>query len=284
MSRIRSCKGVATFNSGQSACEINYDKVKAMVLVPHGTKLNYATLDDLREACHADLPNRAYGFPAIINWEPSGGEAQFSQIGYGPNAYNGMSPRTDAFTLDSFRHYLRAQVLQNANVVFDMYLIDLQSQLYGLDDGTETLAGIPVTIYPSGNDHPGASDKASLVINVAYQDVEYYMLHLEVEPLPYDALLGVYGLMPVTLQKIGSTGNNYKVVEAWGFGDATSKYGSLIAANASNVLDGASAATYDSVNNVLQITLTQGSTAPTLKAASVLETKGIYGIMPYVAS
>ena len=284
MSRIRACKGVDTFNSGQSACEINYDKIKTMVLVPHGTKLNYASLEDLRAACHADLPNRAYGFPTIINWEPSGGEAQFSQIGYGPNAYNGMSARTDAFTLDSFRHYLRAQIIQNANVVFDMYLIDLQSQLYGLDDGTSTLAGIPVTIYPSGNDHPGASDKASLVVNVAYQDVEYYMLHLEVEPLDYDALLGVFGLMPVTLEKIGATGNNYKVVEAWGFGDATSKYGSLIATNATSVLDGVTAATYDAVNNVIAITLGTGATAPTLKAASVLEANGIYGIMPYVAS
>lgn len=281
MSRIRSCKADASFNTGVSACEINYDKIKAMVLVKHGTKLNYATLEDLRSACHADLPNRAYGFPAIINWEPSGGEAQFSQIGYGPNAYNGMSARTDAFTLDAFRHYLRSQILANANTVYDMYLIDLQSQLYGLNDGTDTLAGIPVTIYPSGNDHPGANDKASLVVNVAYQDVEYYMLHLEVEPLDYDALLGVFGLMPVTLQKVGTSGNNYKVVEAFGFGDATSKYGSLIAENASNVLDGATAATYDSVNNTLSITASQGAT-PSLKAASVLAANGIYGIMPYV--
>jgi len=281
MSRIRSCKADASFNTGVSACEINYDKIKAMVLVKHGTKLNYATLEDLRSACHADLPNRAYGFPPIINWEPNGGEAQFSQTGYGPNAYNGMSPRTDALTLDSFRHYLRSQILANANTVYDMYLIDLQSQLYGLNDGTDTLAGIPVTIYPSGNDHPGASDKASLVVNVAYQDVEYYMLHLDVEPLDYDALLGIFGLMPVTLQKVGTSGNNYKVVEAFGFGDATSKYGSLIAENASNVLDGATAATYDSVNNTLSITASQGAT-PSLKAASVLAANGIYGIMPYV--
>ena len=284
MSRIRTCKSDASFNTGQSACEINYDKIKAMVLVKHGTKLNYATLADLRTACHADLPDRAFGFPAIINWETSGGDAQFSQIGYGPNAYNGMSARTDAFTLDSFRHYLRAQILANANVVWDMYLIDLQSQLYGLDDGTDTLAGIPVTIYPSGPDHPSANDKASLVVNVAYQDVEYYMLHLEVEPLDYDALLGVYGLMPVELKKVGETGNNYKVVEKFGFGDATSKYGSLIATNATTVLDGVTTASYDSINNVIAVTLASGATAPSLKAASVLATSGIYGIMPYSAS
>lgn len=282
MSRIRTCKS-GSFFSGQSNCEINYDKVKALLLVKHGTKLSYATLEDLRTACHADLPNRAYGFPPIINWEPSGGEAQFSQTGYGPNAYSGMSPRTDALTLDSFRHYLRAQILANANEVFDMYLIDLQNNLYGLNDGTDTLAGIPVTIYPSGNDHPGATDKASLVVNVAYQDVEYYMLHLDVEPLEYDALSGVFGLMPVTLEKIGSTGNNYKVVEFEGKGDATAKYGALIAENATDVLDGVTAATYDAANNVLQLTVSTGST-PALKKASVLCTNGIYGIEPKVVA
>ena len=282
MARIRTCK-TASFFSGQSNCEINYDKIKALLLVKHGTKLSYATLEDLRTACHADLPNRAYGFPPIINWEPSGGEAQFSQIGYGPNAYNGMSARTDALTLDAFRHYLRAQILENANEVYDMYLIDLQNNLYGLNDGTDILAGIPVTIYPSGNDHPGASDKASLVVNVAYQDVEYYMLHLDVEPLDYDALSGVYGLMPVTLEKVGTSGNNYKVVEFYGKGDATAKYGALIAEAADSVLNGATAATYNAADNTLAITASQGAT-PTLKAASVLATNGIYGIEPYTGA
>ena len=278
MSRLRTCK-TASFFSGQSVCEIDYNKIRGMVLVEHGTTLSYSTLADLRTMCHADLPDRAYGFPAIINWEPSGGEAQVSQVGYGPNAYNGMSARTDAFTLDAYRHYLRAQILANANEVFDMYLIDLQNNLYGLNDGTDTLAGIPVTIYPSGNDHPGATDKASLVVNVAYQDVEYYMLHLDVEPLEYDALSGVFGLMPVTLEKIGSSGNNYKVVEYEGKGDATAKYGALIAENATDVLDGVTAATYDAANNVLQLTVTQNAT-PALKKASVLCTNGIYGIEP----
>ena len=34
-----------------------------------------------------------------------------------------------------------------------------RNNLYGLNDGTDVLAGIPATIYPSGNDHLGASDK-----------------------------------------------------------------------------------------------------------------------------
>lgn len=282
MTRIRNCTG-ANFFTGKSVCEIDYDKVKALVLVKHGVKLDYESLTAIRTACHADVPNRAYGFPTIINWEPNGGEAQTSQVGYGPNSYNGMSARTDALTLDRYRHYLRAQILRNVDEVFDMYLIDLKNNLYGLDDGTDTLAGVPVTIYPSGNDHPGASDKASLVVNVVYQDVEDYIMRLDVVPLGFNALSAVYGLMPVTLEKVGDSGNNYKVVEYFGKGDATAKYGALIADNASNVLTGATAATYDAASNLITITLASGTTAPALKGASVLATNGIYGIEPYSA-
>lgn len=282
MSRIRSCASNSFF-TGKSVCEIDYDKIKYLLLTKHGVKLQYDTLDNLRAMCHADLPNRAYGFPQIVNWEPNGGEVQTSQVGYGPNVYNGVSARTDAFTVDKFRHYLRAEILKNVDEEFDMYLIDSKNNLYGLNDGTEVLAGVPVTIYPSGNDHPGASDKASLAVNVSYVDVEEYMMKLDVVPLDYAARSAVYGLMPVTLEKVGSTGNNYKLVEYYGKGDATAKFGELISDNVASVLNGATAATYDATNNYITVTLASDSTAPTLKAASVLEANGIYGIEPFSA-
>ena len=282
MSRIRSCASNSFF-TGKSVCEIDYDKIKYLLLTKHGVKLQYDTLDNLRAMCHADLPNRAYGFPQIVNWEPNGGEVQTSQVGYGPNVYNGVSARTDAFTVDKFRNYLRAEILKNVDEEFDMYLIDAKNNLYGLNDDTDELAGIPVTIYPSGNDHPGASDKASLAVNVSYVDVEEYMMKLDVVPLDYAARSAVYGLMPVTLEKVGSTGNNYKLVEYYGKGDATAKFGELISDNVASVLNGATAATYDATNNYITVTLASDSTAPTLKAASVLEANGIYGIEPFSA-
>lgn len=282
MSRIRSCASNSFF-TGKSVCEIDYDKIKYLLLTKHGVKLQYDTLDNLRAMCHADLPNRAYGFPQIVNWEPNGGEVQTSQVGYGPNVYNGVSARTDAFTVDKFRHYLRAEILKNVDEEFDMYLIDAKNNLYGLNDDTDELAGIPVTIYPSGNDHPGASDKASLAVNVSYVDVEEYMMKLDVVPLDYAARSAVYGLMPVTLEKVGSTGNNYKLVEYYGKGDATAKFGELISDNVASVLNGATAATYDATNNYITVTLASDSIAPTLKAASVLEANGIYGIEPFSA-
>lgn len=279
MTRIRQCYS-SNFHTGKSVCEIDYDRIKSLVLVKHGVKLDYSTAEKLRESCHAALPNRAYGFPGIINWEPNGGEAQTSQVGYGPTMYNGMSARNDALTLDKFRHYQRAEILKNAEEEFDAYLIDARNNIYGLNDGTETLAGIPVSIYPSGNDHPGASDRASLVINIVYTDVEEYMMNLDVEPLDYNANNYVMGLMPVTLEKVDTSNNKYKVVEFFGKGDATAKYGALIADAASSVINGASAATYNEGDNTLTITAT-GSV--TLKEASVLCDNGIYGIEQYVA-
>lgn len=278
MARIRQCAG-ASFFTGKSVCEIDYDKIKSVILTKHGVKLDYTDADALRKACHADVPNRAYGITQIINWEPNGGEAQTSQIGYGPTIYNGMSARTDAFTVDKFRHYLRAEILKNANEDFDMYLLDAKNNLYGLNDGTDILAGIPVTIYPSGNDHPGASDKETLAVNVVYDDVEEYMINLDVIPLDFNANANVYGLMPVTLEKVDGADKDYKLVEFYGKGDATAKYGALIADGASKVLDGATAATYDSAKNILTVT----GDAPALKAASVLCENGIYGIEPYTA-
>ena len=279
MARIRTCAGNSFF-TGKSVCEIDYDKIKSVILMKHGVKLDYSSLESIRSACHADVPNRAYGFPTIINWEPNGGEAQTSQVGYGPTFYNGMSARNDALTLDKFRHYQRAEILKNVEETFDMYLIDKRNNLYGLNDGTDTLAGIPVTIYPSGNDHPGASDKESLVLNVVYEDVEEYMINLDVEPLGFRATTAVYGLMPVTLEKQGTSGNNYKLIEFYGKGDATAKYGELLADHAADVMTGVTAATYDAATNALTLTVSSGTT-PALKAASVLCTNGIYGIEPY---
>lgn len=283
MSRIRTCASDSFF-TGKSGCEINYDKIKYLLLTKHGVKLEYDSLEDLREMCHADLPGRAYGFPQIVNWEPNGGEVQTSQVGYGPNVYNGVSARTDKLTLDTFRHYLRAEILKNVDEEFDMYLIDAKNNLYGLNDGTDVLAGIPVTIYPSGNDHPGASDRASLEVNVSYLDPEEYMLNLDVVPLGFNAAGGVWGLMPVSFVKIGDSGSNYKLVEFYGKADVTAKYQAIIVDQVANVVNGATAASYDATNNYITFTLGTGVTAPTLKLASVLETKGIYGIEPYSAS
>ena len=108
-------------------------------------------------------------------------------------------------------------------------------------------------------------------------------MNLDVVPLGFNALSAVYGLMPVTLEKVGSSGNDYKLIEFYGKGDATSKYGQLIADNAAEVLTGVTSATYDSVKEVLTLTMDSGTTTATLKSAATLAVKGIYGIEPHLS-
>jgi len=271
MAYIRTCAN-SSFNTGVSICDIDYARIKLMILTKHDVKLDYSTGEALRTACHAGTADRAYGFPEILNWEMNGGDAATSTIGYGPVRFTGLNARTDAFTMD-FRHYLRAQILKNVNNVFDMYLIDASDQIYGLNDGTEELAGIPVTIYPSGNDHRGASDPATLVVNVVYEDVEDYVRNYDVRQLDYRAKTYVYGLMPVEFVK---TDDGYKVVEYYGKADCTAKYGELLADNVSTAFTNVTAATYDANTETMTLTVSEGD--PTLATASVLAEAGIYGI------
>lgn len=277
MARIRQCAG-SKFHTGVSVCELDYDKIKAVVLTRRGVKLDYSDGNNMLEQCHAGVAERCYPFKGIINWETNGGEAQTSEVGYGPTMYNGLSARTDSFTLDKFRHYQRAEILKNAEEDWDAYFIDMRNNIYGLNDGTDTLAGIPVSIYPSGNDHPGASDKASLVLNVVYVDVEEYMLNLDVHELGFNANNQLMGLMPVELVKVSTSGNEYKLVEHYGAGDATAKYGMLIDQAAQDVVDGATGVTYNEATNTLTITTTG---TPTLKDAATLFANGIFGIEQY---
>jgi len=275
MAYIRTCPGNDLF-TGKSVCDIDYSRIRFVILTEHGVKLDYSTGEALRTACHADVPERAYGFPKVYNWETSGGDAATSAVGYGPTRFAGLNTRTDTFTLEHFYHWLRAQILKNVNRVFDMYLIDKTNKIYGLNDGEDVLAGIPVTIYPSGNDHADSSDPASLRLNVVYEDVEDYVLNLDVQELGYRAEPYVYGLMPVTFV---STDDGYKLIEYYGKADATAKYGQLIADNASKVLNNVTAATYDSETK----TLTISGDEVTLKSTATLAENGIYGIEQYEA-
>ena len=283
MRNLRKCN-TGHLNTGISKCPVDFARMKGAIIVPYGSKLPAnLSVEALTKQAHADEAERIYGIVGFCEFAQEGGEAQTGAVGYGGLQVTGYSDRADTYTLDKNYPELHASLTKCAGNKFGAYYFDEKNMLYGLNDGTDELAGIPVTIYPSGNDHPGASDKSSLAVNVSYVDVEEYMMKLDVVPLDYAARSAVYGLMPVTLEKVGSSGNNYKLVEYYGKGDATAKFGELISDNVASVLNGATAATYDATNNYITVTLASDSTAPTLKAASVLEANGIYGIEPFSA-
>lgn len=266
----------ADFNSGKSGCPIDYGKIKGAIIVPAGEKLP-AGFDgeDLREACHADVPNRIYPVITFVEYAKNGGEPQVSAIGYGPNKVTGINAQTDTFTLDEVDYGLNAELLKSKNMKRDVYYFDENGVVYGVNDGTDVLAGIPMAcIYPTIVPHPTSSAKESLTVSFCHVDAEKSQqnydfittgIHLE------DSLIG---LVPVELVKDGD--NKYHIVEKIGGYDRTAEFGATIASNASAVIDGISAATY--ADGALTLTVTQGAT-PSLKAPSALYAKGIEGIV-----
>ena len=83
-------------------------------------------------------------------------------------------------------------------------------------------------------------------------------------------------LTEVELVETATTGK-YKIVEKVGGYDLTPKFATIITESASAVLDGVTAATYDTATESLTLTVSSGST-PALKAPSVLYDAGIEGI------
>ena len=96
-----------------------------------------------------------------------------------------------------------------------------------------------------------------------------------------EKLKGVRSLMPVEVEKVGTNGNNYKIVEKFGRADATAKYGALLSGtSATSMWDDITAATYNAANNYITMTMASGKTVPVLKEASVLCANSVYGIEP----
>ena len=266
----------ADFNSGKSGCPIDYGKIKGAIIVPAGEKLPAGfDGDDLREACHADLPNRIYPVLLFVEYAKNGGEPQVSAVGYGPNKVTGISAQTDTFTLDGVDYGLHAELLKSKNVKRDVYYFDEDGVIYGVNDGTDVLAGIPMCcIYSTIIPHPTSSAEESLTVSFCRLDAEKSQQNydfIDTDIRFEDVLIG---LTPVELVKDGD--NKYHIVEKVGGFDRTPEFGTIIAANAAATIDGISAATY--ADGALTLTVTQDAT-PALKAPSALYANGIEGIV-----
>lgn len=266
----------ADFNSGKSGCPIDYGKIKGAIIVPAGEKLPAGfDGDDLREACHADVPNRIYPVITFVEYAKNGGEPQVSAVGYGPNKVTGINAQTDTFTLDEVDYGLNAELLKSKNVKRDVYYFDENGVVYGVNDGTDVLAGIPMAcIYPTIVPHPTSSAKESLTVSFCHVDAEKSQQNYDFITTDFHLEDSLIGLVPVELVKDGD--NKYHIVEKIGGYDRTAEFGPAVATKASSVIDGISAATY--ADGALTLTVTQDAT-PALKAPSALYDNGIEGIV-----
>lgn len=269
----RQCPGIATFNTGTSVCVLDPGKVKAIILTMHGYKIpEEKSADALEAACHADRPERIYPIKTIVEYAPSGGEAQTTENGYGPTKITGYSAKNDVWTLQDYDASLKANLMGAKNVAFDAYFVDENNVVYGMDDGTDLLAGIPLSgVYPGGQDWDSSGTEANLTVATMFKDYEKYIKSASVRAYDFDVVDALKGLVYVDLET--TTTGKYKLVEHFGRLDITEYYGDLLAKNATAALgvSGSPAASY--ADGVITV-----SGTPKLAKPSALQELGITGI------
>lgn len=265
MRKTRNCEA-AEMNTGGSACKVDWGKIKGCILVEHGVKLpDDITPETLSEMCHADRPDRCYPIHTFVEYAKNGGEAQVSAVGYGPNQYNGLSAQTDTFTLARFDEMLNAQLLRCASKQWDVYFWDNNKMLIGYNDGTDVLAGIPMSsVYPGSTPFSTSGAKSSMTVNFAHLDAEDSQLNFDYVKLDFNPAAVVQGLTEVML--VEETSNKFKIVECIGGYDRTAEFASAMSTGATQIFTGVTSASYS--DGCLTITPSTG--AVTIKSPSVL--------------
>lgn len=276
MTKLRKCTS-AQFNTGDSKCLPDFDKMKGAILVESGTKLpEDLTAEKLEKLAHANRPGRIYGIGVFVEYAKNGGEMQTSANGYGPEEATGMSARKDTFNLNKFMPALHAALTRCKNKKWDVYFFDAGNILYGINDGTDVLAGFPMsTVYSDATPHPTSSAKSAMSVTFAYEDAEQAAIDFDYEQLDFNPSKLTLGLTQVNLKKFGEGG--YKLYETLGGNDITSIYGPLIVTASTSVVNGATAVTYDEASDSLTITASDGANV-SLKAPAVLYEHDIKGI------
>lgn len=276
MRAIINLAGTTPLYSGSSACPIDFDKLKYAILLEPGTKLpKDLTAQKLEELAHADGAARIIGIGEFTEYAKNGGEIQTSANGYGGEEITGVSARKDTTTLKKYNPVLHAGLTKAGNKEWDVYFIDEEGVIYGINDGTEVLAGFPMNnVYSDATPHPTSSAKSVMTVTFSYANPKQAITKFDFNRLSFDVKRLTLGLKPVQLVKL-ETGK-YKLIEAVGGTDVTSIYGPLIESAGAAVLDGATAAaTYDKATNALTITAT-GDVR--LKSPSVLFANDVKGI------
>lgn len=268
----RKCPGVSTFNTGSSVCVLDPGKIKAIILTIHGHKIpTEKTAEAFEKACHADRPGRIFPIKTIVEYAPSGGEAQTSATGYGPTKITSYSAKNDVWTLQDYDASLKANIMVAKNVAFDAYFVDENNVIYGMNDGTEDLAGIPLSgVYPGGQDWDSSGTEANLTIATMFKDYEKYIKNADVRAYDFDVVDALKGLVYVDL--VSTEDKKYKLIEHFGKLDITEYYGELLQKNATTALPNATDVSY--ANGI--ITINEGTAE--LASPSVLQEAGITGI------
>lgn len=277
MNQFRTCDD-SQLNTGLSKCPVDFGRIKGAIIVPYGTKLPAElTLDVLVKKAHAAETDRIYGIVGFCEYAGEGGEAQTGAVGYGGLKVTGYSDRTDTFTLEKNYPELHASLTKTAGKKWGAYFYDDKNRLYGLNDGTETLAPYPMsTIHSNATPWATSSARSTMTVKFCHEDARAAIENADFRQLDFNPERGTLGLVAVKLVKVGE-GNDYKIVEAVGGFDLTPTFGALIADSVATVVSGATAGTYDAAKKVLTLT-TSTNAVVTLKTPAELLDAGIEGV------
>ena len=273
MRKVRTCSS-SSFVTGVSSCPIPYGKVKEIILAPVG----YVFPEDgngesLLTACHADVPNRIFPIVGIVEYAKDGGDANISAVGYGANEYNGLNPATDQFTVGKYDSALVSNLLKAANSKLSAFFVDEDNVVYGKRNDDGDFIGFPmVSVYPNATPHSTSGNKATLVVNLAHEDVEDDYINFDYIQLSYNPANYLIGLVEVEIQSAGT--GKYKIVEKIGGLDITPNVGPALAEGSSTCLPGASSVSYNSSDETIAATGTLKLAKP-----SVLHAAGVDGII-----
>ena len=258
MRKLRTCQD-SVLHTGVSKCPVDFGRMKGAIILPPGQKLpDNLTLESLEKMVHADRAERAYGIVTFCEYAGEGGEAQTGSVGYGGLGVTGYSDR--------------------AEKKWGAYFFDEKKFLYGLNDGTDTLAPFPMnTIHSNATPYPTSSAKSTMTVKFCHEDSRAAIENADYVKLDFDPRKATLGLVEVLLVKVGTAGNEYKLIEKVGGFDLTSTYGQLIADNANLIAGATSAVSYDSDRETITIATTD-SVVPKLKAPKLLQEAGVSGI------
>lgn len=279
MRKLRTCD-TAQFNTGVSKCPPDFGKMLGAIIVEDGTKLPAdLTADKLEKLAHAMGSERIYGIVRFVEYAPEGGEPQSAANGYGPEEFTGFSARKDTFNLNKFYPELHSAITRTAHLSRGVYFFDENNMLYGLNDGTDTLAPYPVSsVYSKATPHPTSSAKSTMSVTFCHVDAKAAAINFDYVQLDFNPLKLTLGLVGVKLEKTGTTGDSYKLYEAAGGYDVTPIYGPLIATAGNSVVSGTTTAiSYEDSTKTLTIASSAGAEIR-LKDPSVLYENDIKGI------
>ena len=156
-----------------------------------------------------------------------------------------MGAQTDVFTLPRFDEMLNAQLLGCANKDWDVYYVDSTRALIGYNDGTDVLAGIPMSaVYPGATPFSTSGSASSMTVNFCHMDAEDSMKHFDYVMLDFNPMQVIKGLTECSLVETGSESGKYKIIENVGGYDRTPEFGSVFAAAVSSIMTGAVSGSY----------------------------------------